>query len=150
MLRLKKNAWVLVADGEKALFLRNDGNVVEPELKVLRLETGEAGIPASDRPGRMADPGAGQRSAVEETDWHRIAKENFAAEIAGMLNREAQAGRFDDLIVVAPPLVLGALREKLDKAVKSRLVAEIDKDFTNLPLDKIGARLVEILDEMSA
>lgn len=34
--RLKHDTWVLVADGEKALFLRNEGDAEYPNLEVVR------------------------------------------------------------------------------------------------------------------
>ncbi len=35
-MKLKHNSWVVVMDGEKALFLRNDGDAVHCNLQVFR------------------------------------------------------------------------------------------------------------------
>jgi protein required for attachment to host cells len=78
---------------------------------------------------------------MEETDWHRLEKDRFAAELAQMLYRRAHADRFDRLIVAAPPRILGALRRELHKEVTARIVAEVGLDLTNHPVDEIAARI---------
>lgn len=133
--RLKHKTWVVVADGEKALFLRNAGDATYPNLEVVR-EMHEENPPSreqgADRPGRMNDGGAGgaHRSAVEDTDWHRIAKERFADEVAERLYKMAHRGDFDEIIIAAPPLVLGEMRKKMHKEVEQRVVGEVAKTLT--------------------
>lgn len=140
--RLKHGIWVLIADGEKALYLRNRGDAEYPDLDVVggmqerNPPTHEQG---SDRPGRMDGPNT-PRSAVEDTDWHRISKDRFADEIAGQLYAMAHRNEFEHIILVAPPQVLGELRKKLHKEVNSRVVAEVAKTLTNhsvLEIEKI-------------
>ncbi len=153
MLRMKTGAYALVADGAKALLVKNVGTAFEPELEVVRREVQDnppAREQGSDRPGRMPDPGQGQRSAVQDTDWHQLAEDRFAAGIAELLGKLAQQGAFDEIILVAPPRALAALREKMPKVLSARVVAEIDKDLTGLPLDKMAERIRENLDKMSA
>jgi protein required for attachment to host cells len=94
----------------------------------------------------MPDAGsAGQRSAMEETDWHRLAKERFAAELAEMLYTMSHKGAFDRLVLVAPDRVLGALRDTMHGEVSAKVVAELHKDLTNHPLDKLEKILAENL-----
>ncbi|WP_353472424.1 host attachment family protein [Salipiger sp. H15] len=137
---LTNGTWVLVADGEKALFLRNDVDALDPDLNVVRIETQENPPnrdQAANRPGRMSDGVSGQKSALDDTDWHRLAKERFADELAEILYRQAHKGAFERLVLVAPPATLGELRSKLHKEVAGKVVAELDKTLTNHPLDKI-------------
>ena len=88
MTKIPSKTWVMVGDGEKALFLRNDGDDVFPNLTVVREmsndnpSTREQG---TDAPGRLSDGPGPHSSAVEETDWHRIEKARFAHEIAERL-----------------------------------------------------------------
>ncbi len=70
---------------------------------------------------------------MEETDWHKLGKQRFAKEMAGMLYSAAHAGRFSKLVVAAPPGILGDLRKELHKEVADRVVAEVPKDLTNMP-----------------
>ncbi len=146
---LTRNTWVLIADGEKALFLRNDLDDMNPDLNVVRIETQDNPPDreqSANRPGRVQDTGVGQRSALEDTDWHQLAKERFADDLADILYRQAHKGAFDRIVLVAPPNILGELRSKLHKEVASRVVAEVDKTLTNHPLDKIELLLRDILD----
>lgn len=132
--RLQHDMWVLVADGEKALFLRNEGDAVYPNLEVVR-EIHDDNPPTreqgTDRPGRLYDTGDKHTSAVQETDWHRIEKRRFADEIASRLYKLAHAGKFDKLVLVAPPLVLGEMRKSLHKEVEEKVVGEVAKTLTN-------------------
>jgi protein required for attachment to host cells len=79
----------------------------------------------------MQDSGVNQRSAMENADWHRIEKLRFADEMADRLYKAAHAGRYDRLFIVAPPRVLGELRDKLHKEVEKRLAGTLDKELTN-------------------
>ena len=144
MTELAHGAWVLVADGEKALFLENVTDGQDPFLRVIRLESQDNpphGEQVSDRPGRMPDTGEGHRSAMQEADWHMLAKDRFASELSDILYRLAGRGAFDKLVLVAPPKTLGALRDGLHKEVRAHVVAEVDKDMTNHPVPKIETLL---------
>jgi protein required for attachment to host cells len=138
--RLFHDIWVLVADGEKALFLRNEGDAVYPDLRVVR-EMHEDNPPTheqgTDRPGRLGDEGSMHKSAVQDTDWHKIAKERFVGEIAERLYELAHRGRFERIVLVAPPIVLGELRRILHKEVAQRVVAEVPKTLTGHPVWEI-------------
>jgi len=139
-LMLKHDVWVVIADGEKALFLRNEGDEQYPNLEVFR-EMKEENPPTrdqgTDRPGRLNDGPSVHRSAVQETDWHRMEKERFAKSIAERLYKLAHNGKFDRLIIVAPPLVMGEMRKELHKEVKDRVVGEVSKTLTNHTIDEI-------------
>jgi len=141
---LTNGTWVLVADGSKALLLENMGDAELPVLEVRREEsqdnppTHEQG---TDRPGRMNDTGPGQRSAFQETDWHRLAEDRFAHDLADMLTRRAQNHRFERLIVAAAPKVLGELRKTIHSEVARRIVAEVSLNLTNHPVDEIATRV---------
>ncbi len=147
---LTRGTWVLVADGEKALFLRNDLDDMNPDLNVVRIE--EQDNPSdfeqsANRPGRVKDNGVGQRSALDDTDWHELAKVRFADDLADILYKQAHKGAFDRIVLVAPPNILGELRSKLHKEVSDCVVAEVDKTLTNHPLDKIELLLREMLEK---
>lgn len=141
---LKHGIWVVVADGEKALFLKNEGDATYPNLQVIRhmeQENPPTREQGTDRPGRYHDGPSPHRSAVEETDWQRLSKERFADEIAERLYKMAHRGDLDELVIVAPPLVLGEMRRKMHKEVSSRVSAEIPKTLTNRPVWDIEALL---------
>lgn len=142
-LRIPHDAWIVVCDGRKALFLRNEGNAAAPNLKVERTsEAPENPIAArqgTDRPGRSQNV-VGPTSAVDQTDWHAQAEADFAAATARAietLDRSEKCG----LVLVAPPRTLAALREHIGHKLHASIIAEIDKEMTNHPVHEI-ARLL--------
>ena len=134
---LPKGVWIVVADGEKAMVLENTGTPVAPRLSMIARDEAEPVAVASDRPGRMMDVGPGQRSALEQPDFARLTAENFASDLVAMLEHRLRRGKFAKLILVAPPQVLGALRDQMDDGLRGHVVAEIDKTLTNHPINKI-------------
>ena len=146
MTDIPHDAWVVVADGGKALLLRNEGDESYPNLLLLdemtqdNPPTREQG---TDRPGRFPDSGPGQSSSAEETDWHDRTEADFAVALAERLYKDAHKGSFATLILVCAPRFLGVIREQLHDEVKSRLAAEIDKDLTKHPIDRIEKALTK-------
>ncbi|MFQ1700593.1 host attachment family protein [Loktanella agnita] len=140
MTKLKNGTWVVVADGEKALLLENVTDGEDPNLEVVRKK--EQDNPSdleqsANRPGRVHDNGVGQRSALDDTDWHELAKERFAIELAELLYGHAHRANFKEIVLVAAPNILGELRNHIHQEVSSKVVGEIPKTLTNHPLDKI-------------
>ncbi|SFI36377.1 host attachment family protein [Albimonas pacifica] len=145
MAELKEGDWVLVADAGKALFLVNKGDEVHPHLVVRRKTEHENPADSdqgTDRPGRMPDAGVGQRSALQETDWHELEKDRFADDLADRLYARAHRGDFARIHIAAEPQTLGRLRKAIHKAVAEKVVTELAKDLTNEPLDRLEAKIV--------
>ncbi len=137
------DALILVADGEKALFLRNEGDEIDLQLTVDRKKTQEnppTRDQAANRRGRMHD-GGGHKSAVEDTDWHELAKDRFASQLADILYKRAHANEFEHLYLVASPNTLGELRKNLHKEVEDKIVSELAKDLTNHAIEDIEGHL---------
>jgi protein required for attachment to host cells len=148
-MQIPHDGYVLVADGQKMLFFRNQGDEAYPNLEVVTAaehknpQTADRG---TDRPGRAAAGGAARgqgmtvkagRSAYSDTDFHTLEEERFAADAADMLKKRALANEFEKLLIVAPASTLGELRKHYHKEVEARLVGEIAKDLTNHPVDQI-------------
>lgn len=144
-MRIAHNGFVMVADGRKMLFFRNEGDADHPHLTVERKDVHEN--PAdrdqgTDRPGRAFSSNGSGRSAMAETDFHQLEEDRFAAEVADLLKRRALAGDYEQLIVVAPPKTLGELRKHYHKEVEDRLSGELAKDLTSHPVDEIEKLLI--------
>ncbi|KAF0128847.1 MAG: protein required for attachment to host cells-like protein [Xanthobacteraceae bacterium] len=138
--RIPRDALVFVGDGAKALFLRNKGDAGLVNLVVERIfeqENPATHDQGTDRPGRSFSSAGTHRSAMEQTDWHQLAEDRFVGEVADALYKQAHAGRFETLIVVAPPKVLGNLRKAFHKEVSDRVSAEVPKDLTKHPVHDI-------------
>jgi len=144
-MRVPHNSCVLVADGKKMLFFRNEGDGAFPKLEVERKR--EQTNPAtrdqkSDGPGRAFPTSGIGHHASSETDFHQLEEDRFAAEAAEMLRERALRNEFEALIVVAPPRTLGELRKHYHKEVERRLAAEVAKDLTRHPVSEIEKILV--------
>lgn len=139
-MRVPYNTYVLVADGEKMLFFRNEGDADQLNLIV----EGKRHHPdpynreiKSDDSGRSFSSVGPGRSAYEETDFHQLGEDRFAADTAEMLKERALDNEYEHLIVVAPPRTLGELRKHYHVEVEKRLKAEIPKDLTGHPVWEI-------------
>ena len=144
-MHLPHNSVVLVADGRKMLFLRNEGDNTFPNLIVE--EAQEQDNPATrdqatDSAGRASSPQGAAQSSVEPTDFHQLEEDRFAAEAADVLKTRALKNDYDSLIVAAPPKTLGELRKHYHKEVTSRLKGELDKDLTGHPIKDIEKALM--------
>ena len=139
-MQIPHDSFVLVADGKKSLFFRNEGDSEFPNLIVER-QDGHADAKdrdiKSDGPGRAFSSAGAGRSALEEADFHQLEEDRFAAATAEMLRARALLGEYEALIVVAPPRTLGELRKHYHKEVERRLVAEVPKDLVNVPVAEI-------------
>ena len=137
---LPQNAWVVIADGEKVLYLVNKGDDMDMNLVVLGKEeqdNPQAQDWAANRPGRFNDGPSVQRSAVDDTDWHQLEKERFAKDIADQLYKDAHQGKFEKLVIVASRPALSELRKELHSEVANRIILDVPKVLTNHPLDEI-------------
>ena len=140
-MQVPHNSFVLVADGRKMLFFRNEGDSEFLKLEVERKrehDVGEDRDMKTDDAGRTFDASGGAgRSAYEEVDFHQLEEDRFAAEAAEMLKQRALRNEFDSVIIVAPPRTLGELRKHYHKEVEKRLTGEIAKDLTGHPVPEI-------------
>ena len=68
-------------------------------------------------------------------------REAFAKELAELLNRQAQKGEYEHLVIAAPPRLLKAIRDKLSDRARSRIQAEIPKDLLKVSNHDIKAWL---------
>jgi len=139
-MRIPHDSYVLVADGAKMLFFRNEGDADNLNLTVLaaqqQADLYDREIKTDFAGQKPAGMGAGG-STAGEADFHKQAEDRFAAEAAQRINRAALANEFERLIIVAPPKTLGELRKHYHKQVEGRIAAEIPKDLTGHPVDKI-------------
>lgn len=144
MLFLTTGTWVVVADGAKALLLENTGTAEAPQLRVVEkmaIDNPPTREQGTDQPGRMDGPGGAPRSAMEQTDFHRLAEEGFARDLAAGLGARLEAGEMKRLVLAAPPQMLGSLRAAMGPALAGAVVAELPKTLTGHPTPEI-ARIV--------
>jgi protein required for attachment to host cells len=140
-------SWVIVCDGAKALFLRNDGDAGLVNLTVVEHQsqpdeaTRDLG---SDRPGRVHQSHGASRSAMEETDWHEQAEAEFLKDVAKKVEKLVESREIEAMILVAPPKALGILRAELASLPEGIIRAEIDKDLVKLTVSEIEKHLAAL------
>ena len=151
-MQVPHNAFVVVADGRKMLFLRNEGDEVHPNLQVERKRVQEnpaTGDQATDLSGRAQSTRmqggtfASGGGTMDNADFHQIEEDRFAADTAELLKARALNNDFESLIIVAPPKTLGELRKHYHKEVENRLAGEIDKDLTRHTIPEIEQALLD-------
>ena len=115
--------WVLVArQGCARLFEAGVGKAPRP-LILRRQLTGGVG------------PGDGERQDGP----------GFARDLGALLERACRAGSFSRLVLVAPPQVLSDLRAALDAQVRKLVVAEVDKDLSQLSPNELPGHLAAVV-----
>ena len=138
-------ALVLVADGRKMLWLRNNG---DSEMVDLRTESHDERADPMDREIKPDAPGTqGQRMgdgrpAMGEADFHQQGEDRWIRDAAEEVNRRALTNDFDALAVVIPPKALGEFRKKLHKEAERRIVLTVNKEMTDRPIADIEGLLV--------
>ena len=138
-------ALVFVTDGRKMLFLRNQGD--ENQLD-LRTEAHDEREERKDREIRSDGPGTQKQSfgygrpAMEETDFHQQDEDRWVKDAAERLKQRALRNDYEALVIVAPPKALGVLRKELHKEVERRVVATFNKEMTDRPIPDIEDLLV--------
>ena len=130
MRRIPRGTWVLVADGTSARLFTNIG-AANGQVKLHQEES------------IILDPAEGEMPGVlpTETTAQEAEEASFARQLAHRLNQEALAGRFENLVLAADPQTLGQIRPNLHEEVRSRLLAELAKNYTNLRLEQIEQAL---------
>lgn len=90
----------------------------------------------------IAGPGV---AAVEQTNPQDINDERFAKTVIEHVKTAYTAKRFDRLILIAGPHMLGLLRANLDASLRGVLLGEMPKDLFNQPLNAVETHLGELI-----
>jgi protein required for attachment to host cells len=103
----------------------------------------------SDRPGRRygGTSGVSHGSASAQSHHHGVGGERsteaheltmFTKAIADRIDAGRMAHEFDKLVLMAPPKVLGLLRQAMSTPSQTLLAAEISKDLMHQGVDAIS------------
>ena len=137
----QKTTWIVVADGARARFLVNKGPgtglaaALPEDLMADKRQSRELG---RDKPGRTFDrAGTGRHAEEPRTDPHRHVQEQFARDVAALLEKHRLAGSYDRLVLVAAPKMLGDLRKALSVETARLADGELDKDLTKIPVHEL-------------
>ena len=142
---LPNRALVMVADGRKMLFLRNQGDENQIDLRTeahdFRQDRKDREI-KTDAPGAQGPSAGLGRDTMDETDFHQQEEDRWVKEAAEELKRRALRNDYDALALIVPPKALGVLRKELHKEVERRIVLTVNKEMTDRPIPDIEELLV--------
>ena len=142
---LPHDALVLVADGRKMLFFRNQGDEEHIDLRTEahdRREDRKDSEIKTDAPGGIHQSAGYGRSTYEEADFHQQEEDRWIKDAADELKERALRNDYDAVAIVAPPKALGVLRKCLHKEVEKRLLCTVNKEMSGRPVPDIEALLV--------
>ena len=145
---LPHDALVLVADGRKMLFFRNEGDEDHIDLRTEAHDEREDRKDSeikTDAPGAIHQSVGYGRSTYEETDFHQQEEDRWIKDAAEELKRRALRNDFDALAIVAPPKALGVLKKCLHKEVEKRVVCTINKEMSGRPVPDIEALIQDAM-----
>jgi protein required for attachment to host cells len=134
---------VMVVDGGKMALYRNSGKDFAPHLDLIEEKerhTPRTSSLGNDHPGRGYQRVGSERASYETTDLHQLHEDAFVDEAAERLGTLLN-GEADRAILVAAPHVLGVIRKDLSPDIRSRLIAEIDKDYAGKSATEITQML---------
>lgn len=122
--------WIVAADSSRARILQVAGqqrldeveNLLNPEGRMQDREL------TTDADPRRHGPGSS--SVREEPSAVAHTVELFSKRIGDYLEKARTDHRFDQLVLVAPPKFLGALRKELGKEVEKLVAEELPKDLS--------------------
>jgi protein required for attachment to host cells len=127
--------WILVSSGYAArLFETHNAKDpwqeldtwVNPQDRLRRQDL------VTDRPGRIAGQANAQRTAyTAPTDPKDQVEAEFASTLVDTLVRALDDGKFNRLVLVAPPRFMGLLRKSEPKRLSGMVFREILKDLTH-------------------
>lgn len=130
---MKRPTWILVADSSVArIYARASRRAPLEEVAAFshpesRAQPGDVYV---DAPGRVHDRlGTGRHAVSPRTELHTLEAQRFAREIAGHLEKSLQQKAYGDLVLMAAPAFLGALRNELHQTVSATVVGEVPKNL---------------------
>jgi protein required for attachment to host cells len=128
-----RRTWIVVADGARArIFLAE--RLDHPWQVVAEQEHPES---RARTPELVTDMPALERGTLPKEREAEL----FAREIAEQLERAFHAHQFQRLVLVAPPEMMGYLRNALPDTVAAVVTDEITKDFSQLREDELQERV---------
>lgn len=144
-------ACVLVADGGRARFFLVEGRgdkrwlreveyFERPQLHVNKRDM------TSDLTGRVFSFSAGRaggrfvatpHGANSDFDPHAANVRRFAKKVARRLGEYADNGPLRDLILIAEPRFLGALRDSMTARTRARVSREVSRDYVHASVSRV-------------
>jgi protein required for attachment to host cells len=96
----------------------------------------------TDRAGRSLHVGReGYGSGLEQSSPHREEGARFAKELAAALDDGLRGQRCDELVIVAPPRLLGLVLGDLSVLARAAVTLQVPHDYASLSPEEIDQRV---------
>jgi len=137
--------WILLANAGIARVVANRGPGKGFEAMGGKTWHAEKAVEYADKPG-VEHHGRGHGNVtLMSGDPKDAAETAFAVRLARELEASCREDRFQRLIISAAPALLGKLRAALPEVVRERVLAEVDKDLTHIPLEALRTHLKDVI-----
>jgi protein required for attachment to host cells len=154
--RGKPAVWAVVMDRSRALFFEKTSSDSEAKL-IKKISNPEGRVHAmdlvSDRPGRSFDSNS-RRQNGQASERHSLsssvspqeeAAHKLAHKVADCLEEGRGQNRYEHLILVAEPRLLGVLRRSLNSHLSSKILTVIEKHWCRLSGKEVTQKLATVL-----
>ncbi len=139
----KAKLWTVVMDGKQALIYGRSLSYNKLELhNTLKTKANHDRHRATHSSGSTFESSNSSHHAIEPHDDKRtLEKKIFVAEVVKYLEDFFNKHAYKHLVLIAPPKILGFVRNSLNKQVKEVIVLEIDKDLVHYSDDAIFSEI---------
>jgi len=147
--RVSENTWILVADRAKATIYQSIWPELEYYRKLQEFEhpggVARREMAGRDRPGRLAGAGAVRPVGGPPPDYrHRSARE-LALPIIERLQQGRMNNEFGRLVIVAPALMLGVLRDRMPAPLAKTVILTLSKHLVDAPVRELMGQVDDAL-----
>ncbi|MFN2246187.1 MAG: host attachment protein [Candidatus Promineifilaceae bacterium] len=138
--------WFVIVDGARARFVERDQEgrfrtVSSFEATSMHMRSRDIG---RDRPGRVYESAdTGRHGTEPRHDPHETEKRKFVALVIDEIEVALKQGCFDEFVLVAPPKVLGQVRQTLPATLAEVLADTLSKDLTKTPDHELPEHLLD-------
>lgn len=119
-MQLPHGAHVAVADGNRFVLFRNDGD----ETLINLVDASSPEVDTTNRGGAKPEP-------------RDLEERGHAAGVAALLNKRVLENEIESLLIIADPNTLGVMRGHYHGELEKRLVGELPKTLTNADTGQI-------------
>jgi len=137
--------WILVANQAEAQIYsarRLPGSITLVDVLTNAEGSALARDLTSDAPGRVHDRmGSGRHSMEPDTGVKEEGRRRFVKEMVERLKVAHSRRKFDQLVLLAAPAVLGVIRKTLTGELAKTVIKAIPKDVIGQDMEKIQAQL---------
>ena len=143
--------WIIAADESRARVLQvadrdellEIEDLLNPDARLQERELQSDAEPRFNGHGGVGKAGSSRTGGPASDRETQGAVEHsakvFARELGRYLEKARTDHRYDELVLVAPPKFLGALRKTLDKEVEKLVTGELPKELSGLNVREIAS-----------